>query len=298
MLQRRRAACKAAGGSGAVTTEGTVNAAMDPVGSPATAFGNSSPAVTASGGGMLFAAAPSTAPASGATVPAAEVEGPNNVRGYPRAQRPRRGDDEPFSSAPSSFGPTPWAPTTGAVSSMEARPTTPATPGMRWRCSICGLLIDDRNKAYRHCATAHGAQPCEPVEVPTPTPTSGTTASRPAAPTPTIGVATVVPGSAPQRFPPPPASMPASVLPPVAPIFSATRGLVPGLGGGSGVAAATAPPFGLGRGVAATTVGAADIAEQRGPACSGPSLEEQVQRLHLSGSESLARAGGESDSEL
>lgn len=149
--------------------------------------------------------------------------------GYPpAARRPRvgranaevsgGGADGAFASGAS------FRDATGAASSASAGGV------VRWRCSICGLSMDDHERARRHCATAHGAQPCEPLEVVRPVPAAsscgGAVGSMAA---PTLGASTVAPSAL---------FSASSVMPPIAPIF----GLL-----GGGTAAATAPPPAFGQ---------------------------------------------------
>jgi len=130
------------------------------------------------------------------------VEGINS-----RIRRARRCDDEPFSV-------TGTAEALASAASSDQASTAP--PGTRWRCSICGLLIPDELRAKRHCSTAHGSQPCEPLEV---LPAGTTNSSR--AQTSTSGyTASQAPVLA------APAYTATSIMPPVAPIFNATRDLV------------------------------------------------------------------------
>lgn len=200
--------------------------------------------------------------------------------GYPRpAQRARRAPPAAAAGEGAGLGGAGLggaaAPGTAVGSSSPSSPSAAGAPptGVRWRCSICGLLMDERGRAQRHCATAHGAQPCEPLEVPVsgssrPAPTSLPAGTEPGA----FPVATFLPCGA-GLLEAPLLTTP-SVLPPVAPIFGATRGLCTGglseqvqrlhLGGSAGAAAgsawaATAGPWG--GAFAAGAVGGAGAAE-------------------------------------
>mmetsp|Transcript_5201 Transcript_5201/g.15312 ORF Transcript_5201/g.15312 Transcript_5201/m.15312 type:complete len:486 (-) Transcript_5201:50-1507(-) len=211
--------------------------------------------------------APSAGPAAGGSAGSDAGTDTTAAGGYPRAHRPRHGDGE-------------GSPASVYVATGAAEACSPAaiSHGTRWRCSICGLLVDDYSRAQRHCATAHGTQPCEPVEVQA-APSSAQAAKAPPAFGPTLFGAEWCPKPAP------------SVVPPVVPIFNATRCLA------SGTGSALSPT----QNTADALPGAASGAQgpDSGGACS---LEERVQQLRLGspcspgGGESGARV--ESDSEL
>lgn len=228
---------------------------------PPTALG-AAPSGTRTASTMPNAAAAAPAPAAAAAAASAVAE-PEDGRaaapGIHRARRARRGDDEPFLGNLSSN-----------TSSEPQGMAAVAAPGTRWRCSICGLLIDDQTRARRHCATAHGSQPCEPVEVPS---TAGSANARPSAPTGSTGSAgtgtTGVAGPSMVAATTPPPYAASSIMPPVAPIFNATRDM----------ASPQAPLGGLFRALPATSM----PSTFGGAAGQGLAFEEQVRQLRLDG---------------